>query len=95
MTLSSLSLLNLNNNNNAFSDSHQSPCSSVQYIYTTETRLTHDENIRYILHIILEQQDFSAFIEAGFHDGMGRGEQSSVAVDIPENTVGCYDVKLP
>lgn len=33
MTLSSLSLLNLNNNNNAFSDSHQSPCSSVQYIH--------------------------------------------------------------
>lgn len=60
--------------------------------YTTEMRLTYDGNIRYILHIILEQQHFSAFVEAGFHDGVGRGELSSVAVDIPDNTVGCFDV---
>lgn len=57
-----------------------------------EVELTYGGNTEYLLHIVPEQQHFSEFEDIDFCNGVGNGERSTVAVDIPDNPIGCTDV---
>ncbi|PKU44798.1 cation channel sperm-associated protein subunit delta [Limosa lapponica baueri] len=60
--------------------------------YVIEVELMCGGNTKYLLHIVLEQEYFSEFVDADFCDSVHDREMSTVTVDIPDNPIGCIDV---